>query len=79
MDILHNEVDVLRIIVSLMIFYNVGMVKLVENCNLLHDAINIIFKLLFVKHLNCDKMVWIVVIVSLEHSSKGTDSKHLGL
>ena len=79
MDILHNEVDVFRIIVSLMIFYNVGMVKLVENCNLLHDAINIIFELLFVKHLNCDKMVWIVVIVSLEYSSKGTYSKHLRL
>ena len=62
-----------------MIFDNVRVVKLVENCDLLHDAVNVILELLFVEYLDGDKMFGIVVVIGLENSSKGTNSKHLCL
>lgn len=42
LDILHHQVDVLLVIVSLVVLYNVGVVQLVENSNFLHNAVNVV-------------------------------------
>ena len=79
MDILHDKVNVLLIIISLIILYNVWMIKLVENGDFLHDAINIVSQLLLVQYFDCNEMIWVKFVVGLKDSSKGTDSKDLSL
>ena len=79
MDVLHDKVDVLLVVISLVILYNVWMVKLIENGDFLHDAINIVSEFLLVQHFDGNEMIWVKFIVSLEYSSKGTDSQDLGL
>ena len=79
MDVLHDEVNVLLIVIGLIILHDVGMVELVENSNFFHDAINIILELLLVENFDGNKMVWVEFVVGLEYSSKSSNSKYLSL
>ena len=79
MDVLHDEVNVLLIVVGLIILHDVWMVELVENSNFFHDAINIILELLLVENFDGNKMVWVEFVVGLEYSSKSSNSKYLSL
>ena len=51
-DILHDEVDVLLVVVGLVVLDDVGVVEGVEDGDLLHDAVDVVAQLLLVKHLD---------------------------
>ena len=61
-DIFHDQVDVLLIVVRFVILDNVWMIEFVENRNFLHDTVNIVSQLNFVKNLNGDLEVFIMFV-----------------
>ena len=42
MDILHHQINVLAIVVSLKVFYDVGVVKCVQDPNLFNDLVDVL-------------------------------------
>ena len=76
-NIFHDEVDVFLIIVSFVILDNVGVVQLVENCNLLHDHVDVVCQFDLVEHFDSDLETFIVLVLCLEDFSEGSGSEHL--
>ena len=77
--VLHNQVDILSIIVSLVILDNIRVIERVQYGNFLHDAVNIIPQLNLVKHFNRDLEIRVVNVRSMEHTTEGSDTEHLGV
>ena len=61
-DIFHDQVDVLLIVVRFVILDDIWMVERVKNRNLLHDTVNIVSQLNFIKNLNGDLEVFIMFV-----------------
>ena len=75
--ILHDQVDVLLIVVSFVILDDIWVIKWVQNVDLFHDAVDIVSQFDFVQHLDSNLEITVMLILSLEHTSKGANSKHL--
>ena len=78
-DVLHDQVDVLHIVVGLVIFDNVRMVQRMQNCDLLHDAVNIVAQLYLVKHLDSHLEVFVMLIRGQEDATEGSNAEYLCL
>ena len=78
-NILHDQVDVLLVIVGLVILHDIGMVERMQDGNFFHDAVDIIPQLNLVKHFNCDLEIRVVNVRSMEHTAEGSDTEHLGV
>ena len=61
-NVLHDEVDVLLIVVSLVILYDVRVIKRVQDCYLFHDAVNIVPQFDFVKNLDGNLKVFVMLV-----------------
>ena len=61
-NILHDQVDVLLIIVGLVIFYDIRMVERMQDGNFFHDAVDIISQLDFIENFNGNLEVLIMLI-----------------
>ena len=77
--VLHHQVDILGIVVRLVILHDVGVIERVKDSDFLHDAVNIIPQLDFIKHLNSNLEIRAVNVRSVEDTSEGANSKHLGV
>ena len=74
---LHDQVNVLLVVVGFVILDNVGVVQLVENCNLLHDHVDVVCQFDLVEHFDSDLETFIVLVLCLEDFSEGSGSEHL--
>ena len=75
-DVLHDQVDVLLVIVGLVVLHDVRVIKLVQNCDLLHDAVNIVFQLDFVEDFYGDLEAFIVLIFCLKDAAERTNAEN---
>ena len=69
-DVLHDEVDIFLVDVSLIILHDIGVVQIGENVDLLHDGLELIVQLLLVENLDGDLVITIVLVVSQENFAK---------
>ena len=74
---LHDQVDILLVVVGFIILDDVGVVQLVENCDLLHDHVDVVRKFDLVEHFDGDLETFIVFVLRLEDFSEGTGSEYL--
>ena len=77
--VLHHQVHILLVVVRFVVLDNVGVVELVQNAHLLHDAVDIGTKLLFVEHLNGHLKVLVMLVRREEDAAEGTHTQHLRL
>lgn len=61
-DVLHHQVDVLQVVVSLVVLYDVGVIEGVQDGDLLVYAVNVLLELIFVQHLNGDLLISVYVV-----------------
>ena len=78
-DHLHDQVDILVIIVRLVILHNVGVIERIQRLYLVHDVVQILLQLAFVQHLDCNVHVCVETICRLEHSTERACSKDFRL
>ena len=78
-DIFHDQVDVLLIVVRFVILDDIWMIERVKNRNLLHDTVNIVSQLNFIKNLNGDLEVFIMFVCCQEYATERTDTQYFGL
>ena len=78
-DKLHHQVNVLLIVVSLVVLYDIRVIELMHNRDLLHDAVDVVTKFHFVHDLNGNLKRAISLILSAEDTSKCTNTEHLGI
>ena len=76
LDIFHNQVYVLCIVVGFKILDDIGVIKFVQNFNLLHYALDILRQFMFVKDFNGDLKILIILICCHKHSPKCSNTKH---
>ena len=74
---LHDQVNVLLVVVGFVILDNIGVVQLIENCNLLHDHVDVVCQFHLVKHFYGDLEAFIVLVLRLEDLTEGSGSQHL--
>ena len=77
--ILHHQVHVLLIVVRFIVLDDVGVVELVQDAHLLHDAVNVGSQLLFVEHLDGNLEVLVMLVRREEDAAEGTHSQHFRL
>lgn len=75
-DHLHDQVNVLLVIVGLIVLDNVGVVERIQRLNLLHNVIEIPAQFALVKHLDGHMDVCIETILGLEDASERTRAQH---
>ena len=78
-DILHDQVDILLIVVGFVVLDNVGVVERVKDGDLLHDTLNIVSQLHFVENFNCNLEILVVLVLCQEDTAEGANSQHLRL
>ena len=78
-DILHDQVNVHSIVVSLIILHDIRMIQRVQSLNLIHDIAKILAKSIFVQDFNGDFDIRIMLICCQEDLAKGSCSEHLRL
>ena len=61
-----------------MVLYDVWVVQLVENSNLLHDTVNILLQLDLIHDLDSDLEILIMLVRRLEDTSEGANTEHFG-
>ena len=77
-DVLHHQVDVLVVIVSLEVLDDVRVVQFVKDRHFFNDAVDILFELMLVKNFDRDFKVFIMSVGRHEHSAKGAHSQDFG-
>ena len=70
-DVLHDHVDVLDIVVSLIVTYNIGVVERLKGSDLLLHAVDVLRKSDFVDDLDGNLEVGIVLVSSKEYLAEG--------
>ena len=73
---LHDQVDVLYIVISFIILNNVWVVKCVEGCNFLYDHIKVSSNLFFDQHFYRNIQWNVYFIISFENFAKLTLAKN---
>ena len=76
-NVLHHQVDELLVDVRFVVLDDVWMVELRQNLDLLLDGIQVVLQLSLVKHLDCNLMLHVVLVVGQEHLSKCSRSENL--
>ena len=66
-NVLHDEVDVFLVDVSLIILHDIGVVQIGEDVHLLHNCLQLIVQLLLVENLDGHLVIIIVLVVSQEN------------
>lgn len=61
-----------------MVLYDVWVVQLVENSNLLHNTVNILLQLDLIHDLDSDLEILIMLVRRLEDTSEGANTEHFG-
>ena len=61
-----------------MVLYDVWVVQLVENSNLLHDTVNILLQLDLIHDLDSNLEILIMLVRRLEDTSEGANTEHFG-
>ena len=78
-NILHDQIDILLIVVGLVIFHDVGVVESVKDSYFLHDAVNVISEFDFVQDLDGNLEILVMFVSGQEDTSKCTNTKNFGL
>ena len=78
-NILHDQIDILLIVVGLVIFHDVGVVESVKDSYFLHDAVNVISEFDFVQDLDGNLEVLVMFVSGQEDTSKCTNTENFGL
>jgi len=78
-DVLHDQVDILLVDVSLVIFDDVRVIKLCEDLDFFLDCLKVILELVFIHDLDCHLVISIMLVVGQEYLSERSRSKHLGI
>ena len=77
---LHDEVQVVLVVVGLEVFDNVGVVDLFEQVNLVHDRGEIFGgHLVLAEHLNCDLVFRVLSVDTLINFTKGAFSEDMAI
>ena len=76
---LHYQVNVLLVIIGLVVLYDVRMIELMHNRDLLHDAVDVVAKFHFVHDLNGNLKRTISLVLSAEDAAESTDAQNLGI
>ena len=61
LNILHDQVNELVVIVGLVVLNDVGVIQFVQHIHFLHHEFDVVLELVFVEHFNCDKHVRLVL------------------
>ena len=61
-----------------MVLYDVWVVQLVENSNLLHNTVNILLQLDLIHDLDSNLEILIMLVRRLEDTSEGANTEHFG-
>ena len=75
MDILHHQINVLAIVVSLKVFYDVGVVKCVQDPNLFNDLVDVLSEFVLIQDFDSNFVTNIVLVVGHEHSAEGSNAE----
>ena len=78
-DVLHHQVDVLQVVVSLVVLHDVGVIEGVQDGDLLHYAVNVVHELIFVQHLDGNLELSVVFVVGQENTAECASAEHLRL
>ena len=78
-DVLHDEVDVLLIVVGLVVLDDVRMIERVQDGNLFHDAVNIIAKFDLIENFYGDLEIFVMFVGGKENAAKRTNSENFSL
>ena len=78
-DVLHNQVDVFVVVVSLEVLNDVWVIQIIQGCNFVDNQIYVLAEFLFVHDLDCNLEVLVVLVSGHEHFAKTARSKYLGL
>ena len=77
---LHDEVQVVLVVVGLKVLDDVGVVDLLEQVNLVHDRCKIFGgHLVLAEHLNCDLVLWTLPVDTLVNFAEGTFSEDMAI
>jgi len=79
LDILHDKIDILRVVISLEIFDDVRMIESIQDGDFFHDTVNILSQFVFIEDFDCDMEICFEFICCHEYSSEGSNSKNFGL
>ena len=74
---LHHQVDVFHIVVCLEVVNNVGMVKCVEQTDLVRNVFEAVVQFFFIHDFDCDFHLCIEIIVRSVNSTERANAKHL--
>jgi hypothetical protein len=78
-DVLHDQVDVLVVVVGFVVLDNAGVVEGVQDGDLLHDALDVVLQLLFVEHFNGYLQTGVRLIRCHKNLTESSRAQHLGL
>ena len=53
-DVLHDQVDILIVIISLKVFHNIRMIEFVKDRYFLYDAIDVLFQFVLIQDFYCN-------------------------
>ena len=79
LDVLHDQIHVLAVIISFKVLDNIWMIETIQNCYLFHNTVDIVSQLVLVEYFDGDLEVFLELICRHEHSSEGTNSEDFGL
>ena len=78
-DVLHDQVDVLLVVVGLVVLDDVRVVQRVQDRDLLHDAVNVVAQLYLVEHFDRHLEVFVMLIRGQKDAAEGANTEHLCL
>ena len=77
---LHDEVQVVFVVVGLKVFNDVGVIDLLEQVDLVHDRGKIFGgHLVLAEHLDCDLVLWTLPVDTLVNFAEGTFSEDMAI
>ena len=77
---LHDEVQVVFVVVGLKVFDDVGVIDLLEQVDLVHDRGKIFGgHLVLAEHLDCDLVLWTLPVDTLVNFAEGTFSEDMAI
>lgn len=65
-NVLHDEVDILLIHISFIIFYNIRVIQFSENSHFFLNCFEVIFQLVFIQNFDRHLVTSVVLVVSQE-------------
>ena len=78
-NILHDEINIFFIDISLIILDDIWMIKFCQNFDLFLDGFEVSLKLSFVENLDCHLKILVVDIVCKENFTEGSCTKDLSV